>query len=167
MLMIISIVVVMTMVSVCTYLAVVSKSQLIKNDTAVSYSTIDASSSAIIDIMGDVIKEDVVVKYPWLALPLPPLDPVLDLYNANNFVNDYKDEWSLIVTKSSVEPVVSVDIVYDENTKVRMADDTIEDFGCIVITVEFATETHCYAFFAEELNREGYEKGDFVLTWIS
>jgi hypothetical protein len=167
MLMIISIVVVMTMVSVCTYLAVISKNQMIKNDTAVAYSTIDASSAAIIDIIDDTIKTDLVEKYPWINLPPDPDNPPATPYNPTEFVSAYKDEWLLIASKSSVEPVVNIDVRYDVNTKVRLADDTIEDYGCIVFIVEFANETHNYAFFAEVANRDGYEKGDFVLTWIS
>lgn len=166
MLMIISIVVVLTMVSLCAYLAVLSKDQLVTKDSAIENSRIDASSAAIAHIMENQIKEDLIEMYPTINDPNPPLNPE-DIYKPNTFLSNYKNSWIDMSKKMSVSKIESIDIKYNNNTSIRKVGNEVRTYGCFVITVKYSSVTYNYAFFAEEFDRNGYEKGDFISEWIN
>ena len=166
MLMIISIAVVLVMASLVAYLAVLSKDQLTIKDYVVQYAEIDASSAAISHTMSNQIKEDLNSMYPGLDLPLEPDgEPVV--LNQNDFINAYNNAWQHMVKAVTVANVKNVTVLYNANAEIYIHDSGNQHYGSCVITVEYDNSTINYAFFLEDTNRDGFEKGDFISLWIS
>jgi hypothetical protein len=166
MLMIISIAVVLVMASLCAYLAVLSRDQLTIKEYVIQYAEIDASSSAISYTMSNQIKEDLNSMYPGLDLPPEPdSEPVV--LNQNDFINAYNNAWQHMVKSVSVANIKNITITYDNDTEIYVHNSENQHYGSCVITVEYDNSTVNYAFFLEETNRDGFEKGDFISLWIS
>lgn len=166
MLMIISIAVVLVMASLVAYLAVLSRDQLSIKDHVIQYAEIDASSAAISHTMSNQIKEDLNNMYPNLDLPPEPdVEPVI--LNQNDFINAYNNAWQHMVKAVSVANIENVVITYNANTEIYVHDSGNQHYGSCVITVEYDDLTVNYAFFLEETNRDGFEKGDFISLWIN
>ena len=166
MVMIVSIVVVLTMLALCAYLVAVSKNQLRSNDKSVEIANVDASVTAVENVVESYLKDSIA--------SLKPIDATDDSwFIPSEFINNQKDDIENLIGMVLVSSYDEINLTYIENVPMYVHEVGTYYYNSIVITIEFSNgENRNIAFYIQDsanMPSDGSvrEKGDFLLPWIT
>ena len=167
MVMIISIIVVVTMLALCTYLVAVSKNQMYSNEKTIEAANIDATTDAIADVVEQYLHDTISGMRP--ANP----DPDVEWFDGNAFIAMYGGSIKNLSEMVTVCDYDMMQVSYVNRVPMYIHETGTYYFDCIVLSIQFVNgETHNIAFYVNDsagATNDGAvrEKGDYLLTWIT
>lgn len=167
MVMIISIVVVLTMLALCTYLVAVSKNQMHSNEKTIEASNIDATTNAVADSVSNYLHDTI-----GSIRPENP-DPDVEWFDGNAFITMYGGSIQNLAEMVAVCDYNMMQVSYVNSVPMYIHETGTYYFDCIVLSIQFFNgETHNIAFYVQDsvgATNDGAirEKGDYLLTWIT
>lgn len=167
MVMIISIVVVLTMLALCTYLVAVSKNQMHSNENTIEMSNIDATTNAVADSIEHYLHNTISRMQPENP------DPGVEWFDGNAFITMYGSSIKNLAEMVAVCDYNMMQVSYINNVPMYIHETGTYYFDCIVLSIQFVNgETHNIAFYVKDsvdaINDDAVrEKGDYLLTWIT